>query len=662
MRSRYHLLAATLPLALSLAAQNTCSTALPIQPGEHAVPAISGELPNAPRCAGNDQGAATQAIWFQYTATADTIIQITTDAPGFPQVDTRFHVYSGGCAALACVVGNDNGGFNGTSRASFDAVEGTTYWIVFDDRWSEVPFYFRLEQTFFPLSNGEAYCEFTSVFIDSQGQPRAVVDMDNDGLDDVVSVTQSVVSINYQQPDGELLPVHIPTDFADFPASWSLCAGDLDENGYKDLLYGGGSGVSFMFATDDGAGFIERSGPEYVFSQRSNMVDINNDGHLDAFVCHDVAPNVFYLNDGTGQLQFIQGSLGNSCGNYGSIWVDYDDDGDVDLYVAKCGCDANDIMMRNEGNGSFSQVPGPLGLGDFHQSWSSAWGDFDNDGDMDVLVGGSDAPDHRLMRNDGAGIFTDITVGSGMDRTLMQSIEWVTHDFNNDGLLDISGGGYIMINLGDFQFVPNSFIPGPGGVGDVNNDGTLDVFGIQGLQLGVPNGNHWLRIALHGVLSNSEGIGARITVEQAGGQQIREVRSGDGFRYMSSIMPHFGLGSDPVIERITVRWPSGVVQVVEDVVADQLVDITEPVSTSLASSAAPSTLVAFPNPANDLLWMNGEGINPSIPVRISDITGRTAAILTLHDGALAIDQLVPGLYTASLLVNGVPEELRFRKE
>lgn len=662
MRSRYHLLAATVPLALSVAAQNTCSTALPIQAGVHAVFAISGDLPNAPRCAGNDQGAATHAIWYSYTATADTFIHVTTDVMGIPQVDTRFHVYSGGCEALTCVVGNDNGGFNSTSRASFAALAGTRYNIVFDDRWSTSPFSFSLEEAFYPISNGEAYCQFTASFLNVQGVPLAIVDMDNDGLDDAVAVTQTLVNIHYQIPEGGFAPVAIPTEFADYPASWSLCAGDLDANGYKDLLYGGGSGVSFMFASDDGVGFIERSGPEYVFSQRSNMVDINNDGHLDAFVCHDVAPNVFYLNDAAGGLLFNQGSLGNTCGNYGSIWVDYDNDGDMDLYVAKCGCDPSDILMRNNGNGQFTQVAGPLGQFDGHQSWSSAWGDLDNDGDMDVLIGGSDSPDHRLMRNDGAGVFTNVTADSGMDRFLVQSIEWVTHDFNNDGLLDIMGGGVIMINLGGMEFAQNSFLPGNGAIGDLNNDGSLDVLGMQGLQFGVPNGNHWLRVALHGVVSNSEGIGARITVEQAGREQIREVRSGDGFRYMSSIMPHFGLGDDPVIERITVRWPSGVVQVVEDVLADQLVEITEPVSTDVDGTPIRRPVVAFPNPAADQLWLKGEGIDPISPVRISDITGRTAAILTLNGGALAIDELVPGIYTASVLVNGVPEELRFRKE
>ena len=662
MHQRYIVLPLGLAFSFPLAAQQTCSTALPVQAGIHAVDVFDGELPNAPRCAANDQGPATFAVWYAYTASADTIVQLTTDVQGFPQVDTRFHVYTGACSALTCIVGNDNGGFNGTSRASFEAMMGSTYYIVFDDRWSSAPFSFQIEETFYPISNGENYCQFTPSFLNLQGNPLAIVDMDNDGLDDAVAVTQTLVNIHYQQAEGGFAPVAIPTDYADYPASWSLCAGDLDGNGFKDLMYGGGYGVSFMFATDDGAGFLERSGPEYVFSQRSNMVDINNDGHLDAFVCHDVAPNVFYLNNGDGFFTFNQGSLGNSCGNYGSIWVDYDNDGDMDLYVAKCGCDPNDILMRNDGNSQFAQVTGPLGPFDYHQSWSSAWGDFDNDGDMDALVGGSDSPDHRLMRNDGAGVFTNVTEDSGLDRFLMQSIEWVTHDFNNDGLLDIVGGGTIMINLGEMRFALNTYSPGIGGVGDLNGDGSLDVLGQYGLQFGVPNGNHWLRVALHGTLSNSEGIGARITVEHGTGQQIREVRSGDGFRYMSSIMPHFGLGEHELIDRITVRWPSGIIQILEDVAADQVLHITEPISTSVANVITRPSLVAFPNPAADRLWIKGATIDASTAVRLTDLAGRVISSVPFLDGSLPIASLQPGLYTARVVVNGIPEELRFRKE
>jgi len=659
-----HVRITTISLSLSclqLHAQVDCASALPITAGVHQVTAITGDLPDAPRCTTLDQGPATNAIWYSYTAATDTIVEITTSVFGQPQVDTRFHVYHGDCSALSCVVGNDNGGLNGTSRASFSAVAGETYFIVFDDRWSSEAFSFELATIYYVVSNTEAYSSFTSTFINLQGQPRAIVDMDNDGLDDVVGVTQTLVNIHYQQEGGDLMSVAIPTDFAIYPASWSLCAGDLDRNGFKDLLYGGGNGVTFMFATPDGNGFIQRSGPEYVFSQRSNMVDINNDGHLDAFVCHDVAPNVVYLNDGLGNLQFQMGGFGNSCGNYGSIWVDYDNDGDMDLYVAKCGCDANDILMRNDGGGQFVQVAGPLGWNDFHQSWSSAWGDYDNDGDMDVLIGGSNGPYHFLMRNDGNGTFTDRTSGSGLDAFNMQSIEWVTHDFNNDGLLDIVGGGVIMVNQGDLHFAQNTYSPGIGGIGDVNNDGSLDVLGLNGLQLGVPNGNHWLRVALHGTVSNADGIGARVTIQSALGQQIREVRSGDGFRYMSSIMPHFGLGSDEVIDHLTVRWPSGIVQELEGVGVDQTLHLTEPVTTAMKPEIDAARLLVQLDAGEQWLWLKVVGGPSTGQVTLLDPTGKVVATHALTDTGISVGKLAAGLYTARLVVDGHVLVGRFRK-
>ena len=216
--------------------------------------------------------------------------------------------------------------------------------------------------------------------------------MNGDHLDDVVATTQSTINVNYQLPGGGFNNALIQTDYAQNDAGWSIAAGDLEGNGYNDLMYGGGSGTSFMFANDAGTAYTALNPPDYIFCQRTNMVDINNDGHLDAFTCHDVAANVYYLNDGNNNFLFHQGGLGENCGNYGSIWTDIDNDHDLDLFVAKCGCDPVDILYRNNGDGSFSSVATSLGFGDYQQSWSSAWGDFDNDGDLDAM-GGTTAGD-----------------------------------------------------------------------------------------------------------------------------------------------------------------------------------------------------------------------------------------------------------------------------
>jgi hypothetical protein len=224
-----------------------------------------------------------------------------------------------------------------------------------------------------------------------------------------------------------------------------MAIADLNKDGYNDLLYGGGNGVSFLKSNGNGTGYNHSTTSDYVFSQRSNFVDLNNDGNLDAFVCHDVAPNVYYINDGNGNLTFNQGGIGDhpNGGNYGSIWIDYNNDGQSDLFIAKCRGGQNTAKInelhRNNGDGTFTNVSSEANLSDSVQTWSSAWNDFDNDGDMDVVVGASSFSDgsHKVMKNNGDGTFTNITTGSGWDDFTGLSIEYVSYDFNNDGLIDI---------------------------------------------------------------------------------------------------------------------------------------------------------------------------------------------------------------------------------
>ena len=88
--------------------------------------------------------------------------------------------------------------------------------------------------------------------------------------------TLTNINLLIQTQEGDFEEVNISTENADYTPSWSMAAGDFDRNGYNDLLYGGGSGVTFMRANDNGTAYMEISGSEYVFSQRSNFVDINN--------------------------------------------------------------------------------------------------------------------------------------------------------------------------------------------------------------------------------------------------------------------------------------------------------------------------------------------------------------------------------------------------
>jgi len=513
------------------------------------------------------------------------------------------------------------------------------------------------------VSMTSAQVTFTTTSISTNGSTRGAADMNNDNLDDIISVSSSNVNINYQLPEGGFNVVNIPTTAANNQASWSMAAADFDSNGYTDLLYGGGSGVTFMRANDSGTGFTEISGPEYVFSQRSNFVDINNDGHLDAFVCHDVAPNVYYINDGTGNLIFNQGGLGDypSGGNYGSVWIDYDNDGDQDMFIAKCGGESarrTNQMHRNNGDGTFTEVAEDLGLADDMQTWSSAWADYDNDGDMDVFVGASTGS-HKLMMNNGDLTFSNVTAASGVSNVSQTSIEHVTYDIDNDGNMDIISGGTILYGNGDMTFTDIDFNAlNSEAFGDFNSDGFLDAARGGAIQMNNGNSNNWITITTLGVGpdlngSNRNGIGARVEVVTASGMKIRDIRVGEGFGESSSLNTYVGLGTDDAISSITINWPSGIVDVIEDVVVNQHVVYVEGENPVLGiGDNFVNNLILFPNPATEVINLSViEGFETAI-YSIYDMTGKRVANSKLTATSIDVSSLSAGNYILRFVHEG----------
>ena len=636
------LLGAALLSGSVIHSQNTCLTAVPLTEGTYQVQSIDGQ--GSPvECL---FGTPDLAEWYSFTSPVDTGVMITTNLAGLPAVDTRVQVYTGTCGALQCYASDDDGGGSLTSLVEFSAEANVTYIIIFDDNWTPSGFSFRLS-LFPPPPPPINLVDFQLATITGLSYSMGLVDMNNDQLDDLVAPSTSNIRIGYQQANGTFQFVNIPTPAADHTASWSLCVGDLDKNGANDLMYGAGQGVTFMYANEDGTAFTERSYSEYVFCQRTNMVDLNNDGHLDGFSCHDVDANVAFINNGIDDLDFVQGGYGETCGNYGSVFTDMNNDGLMDLFVAKCGCDPEDLMMPNSAGGVFTDIAPDLGWNDSHQSWSSAWGDFDNDGDMDGFIGSSSSTVHKLMRNNGDGTFTDITNTAGANANQGQSIEWTTHDFNNDGWLDILGGSGMLVNDGDGTFTMDISVPSNGPVGDLDNDGYLDIVEMGGsAHINQGTGNNWLRIQPVGAVSNSNGIGARIRVITDGLSQIRDVKSGDGFRYMSSLMAHFGLGQ-ATTATVEINWPSGLVETLTEVAANQVLVVNEGVTTALNEPALPS-LAIHPVPALDLITVSGADVN-NRPVRIFSSTGQLVRSGMVSASTVAIADLEPGVYLLEVI-------------
>ena len=494
----------------------------------------------------------------------------------------------------------------------------------------------------------------------------ATVDMNGDYLDDIVVVSATEITILYQQAAGGFTSTTITTSNADYTPDWSMAVGDIDKNGFNDLLYGSGGGVTFMKANATGTAFTETSFNEYVFSQRTNFVDINNDGHLDAFVCHDVAPNVYYLNDGSGNLTFHQGGIGDHAegGNYGSIWVDYDNDGDQDCFIAKCrggGSSASiDELHQNDGNGNFTNVAVAANMANADQSWSGAWNDYDNDGDMDAMVGASSAPNgetgvHSLMRNNGDGTFTNITNGTGWENNNTLSIEHVSYDFDNNGFADMfggsdylaGGGGKFMYNNGDMTFT--AFVDAgvnisDASIGDLNNDGFLDLRNGQTVYYNNGNNNNWIKIQLKGIASNFNGIGARVEIYGAWGKQIRDVRSGDGFAHMNTLNVHFGIGTATEIDSVRVLWPSGHVDVVDSPSINDAVTIIEGADPLSLLEIGNQKLEVFPNPTTVSLSISNVGLLNVSELTIYNMHGEKMLTQSRNFETINVSTLAEGAY------------------
>jgi MYXO-CTERM domain-containing protein len=453
----------------------------------------------------------------------------------------------------------------------------------------------------------------------------AVADMNGDGLDDIVRLDEgTTVEIEYQQPDGSFThqggAAPLPGDGA-----WGMAIADVDNNGYPDIFAGGAyDGLKLLLANDDGTSYelTELPGPD-IFVQCVSFADIDTNGAVDLFICHDDGLSSVYAGGGDGTFTYDVDLLraettipSDDSGNYGTTFTDYDLDGDLDLYIAKCRLFVNNpddgrrrnLLFENDGANNFTDVAEARGVQPPAQSWSADFADIDNDGDFDAFLTthvSSPLVDHQastLYENDGANNYNDITAAAGMvDDIAAIDIGIQTHfeDFDNDGFVDLlitgaSGEHRLFMNNGDLTFTAadDPFPTGGPGiqsavVGDLDNDGFPDV--VAGfatgynspsnvndrLFLNAGNDNHWLNVRLTGVESNASGVGAMVELHGDWGVQRREVRAGESYGIVNSFTRHFGIGQAVAIDSVVIHWPSGQVDTVPAPAIDQTIHVTE---------------------------------------------------------------------------------------
>lgn len=444
------------------------------------------------------------------------------------------------------------------------------------------------------------------------------------------------------------------------------CAADYDNDGHADLYLTGFEGNALYRNNGDGtftdvtaqAGAGIRS-----WSTSCAWGDFNKDGFLDLYVanyvdfgmnnnqfCGDVVqrvraychpnvygglPDVLLRNNGDGTFSDVsqQAGVANPSNGLGVVVGDYDNDGWPDIYVANDS--VPNFLYRNLGNGRFEEVGQWAGVavnrnGRPEAGMGTDFGDIDNDGLLDIFVTNLDWETNTLYHNQGKGLFVDATAESGLGEPSLPMVGFGTAfvDLDNDGLLDIAvtNGNvldnakffreaasyeqpkHLYHNLGGGKFREVSTASGPGFAtltvgrglyaGDFDNDGDLDLLITNNGQRVELLRNDSIRKAGRanalllrtvGTKSNRDGVGARITLTAGGTRQIREVKAGSSYLGQNDMRVHFGLGRAARAERIEVRWPSGVVDVLEDVQANQILTISEGRGITARSPFAPAS-------------------------------------------------------------------------
>ena len=396
----------------------------------------------------------------------------------------------------------------------------------------------------------------------------AWADADNDGdLDLAVGVYEgAVMTLYFNQGDGRFVKVLATpgwivngVEVRGNAVAW----GDYDADGFVDLMvicWAGEGGIQRPDALLHNVGegrFVVISGSPLALNgtgeETVSWVDYDGDGDLDFFSIESGSQSGLtrlFRNLGSGMFELAEDSpLSGRSGDYrGHAWADYDNDGDLDVVVCTW---TNDTLFQNDGQGGFEAVDSFVGgLRDDIGLYPS-WGDYDNDGNVDLFCTGGYSDRNRLFHNRGNGAFEEILTGSVSNET---GGSWcgAWGDYDNDGYLDL----FVANDNGRNDFLFRN-----------NHSEQLARSGVT---------NHWLRIDLRGVVSNLSGIGAEASVTaRISAKTVRQLRQIGGQSCAPELFAHFGLGDAAKADVIRIEWPSGTVQDLTDVAADQSLTITE---------------------------------------------------------------------------------------
>ena len=443
------------------------------------------------------------------------------------------------------------------------------------------------------------------------GQGVCVGDYDNDGWEDLFVTYYGKNVLYHNNGDGTFTDVSVKAGVAGKGTRWNTgCAFlDYDRDGRLDLF------VANYIDMDLATAPVPESGP---CLYKGVLVACGPPGLQGG-------KNILYHNNGDGTFSDLSEAAGifraNGTYGLGVLTADFDNDGWPDIYVANDSTAS--ALYHNKKNGTFEDIAVEAGCalspdGKPQAGMGVSAADYDLDGNLDLLKTNFAGDTPSLYHNLGGGNFEDATFTAGLGAHT-QFLGWGCgfFDFDNDGWPDIlicnghvypeveqlkTEAGYpqrklLYRNLRNGHFADVSFQAGSGisnptpcrgcAFGDFDNDGDIDVVVNtvndypQLLRCDSKMENNWIKIRTIGTKSNRSGIGARLTCtthpagEAKPHQQIDEVRSGGSYISQSDLRVHFGLGKAKKVEVLEIRWPSGHLDTLKDVKANQLIFVKE---------------------------------------------------------------------------------------
>jgi hypothetical protein len=521
--------------------------------------------------------------------------------------------------------------------------------------------------------------------IETTGTGVAIFDYDNDGWPDIFLVNGTTLESRPQDKtatnhlyrnnhDGTFTDVTTLAGLAG-PSGWGqgVCVGDYDNDGWEDVyltyygknrLYHNNKGVFTEVAEKSGT-----AGTGKAWGTGCAFIDYDRDGLLDLVIANYVdfdlatapapgarascvwkgvpvmcgprglppAKNILYHNLGGGKFSDVtsKAHIDQTPGHYslGVATFDFDNDGWPDIYIA---CDSTaSILFRNNHDGTFTDVAVTAGAaynedGREQAGMGVTVGDFNGDGRLDIFKTNFSDDTSTLYRNNGNGIFDDVTFAAGLGLHT-QYLGWgaAFFDFDNDGwpdILVVNGHVYPEVdkqhlgstypeprilyhNNGNGTFTDISTDAGSGitamhagrglAIGDLWNDGRLSAIVSNMndhpslLVNQVRSSNHWIAVRTIGTKSNRDGIGARVSVKAGSRVLVDEVRSGASYASHSDMRVHFGLGTASKVDSVQVRWPSGRVEQFENLQLDTIHTVEEGAGSPLAPAPRPAPSSVF---------------------------------------------------------------------